>query len=299
MHTSSTGAGQPGPASTPPSADPRGSLAALPGPRRLALGLFLLSVFGFYGLAQTKLVTTVARGGLPGPADVLVRYHGDPSRTRLHRVLDPTRAADDPQRMYPYLGASEAECEARRAEVLAWATAGAPREGWAAVAPVFTGDLTCGMCHSKRPTDEGKPRTRADLPFDTYEQVVAAAQLDTGMALGDLLTSAHNHAFGFAVLSLLVAWIFTATAWRGPIVPLLVSGAFVGALLDVACWFLTKFVGAPFQYGVMLGGGLFAASVACMALLSFDELALRGRLARVLSPVTAALRLGRSGPAAR
>ena len=275
---------------------PGRSLAALPGPRRLAVALFLVFVLFLYLLAQAKLVLTVARNGIPGPSDVLVRYHGDPARTVLHRVLDPGLAADDPTRMYPYLGASEEECQRRRAQVLAWAVAGAPREGWPAVAPIFQGAQTCGQCHTKKPDDQGAPRAKADLPFDTYEGVVAAARIDSGMSIHELLTSAHNHAFGFATLALLVSWIFTASAWRGRMVPILVLLAFGGALVDIACWFLTKYVGSPFQHGVMLGGGAFGGSVTAMTLLSLDELLLGGRGGALLSRVTGPLGLGRREP---
>ena len=85
-------------------------LADLSRERRLALGLFLVLLVGFYGLSQVKLITAVGEGGgYPGAREVLVKYHGDPTRSLLHKVLDPTRPKSDPKNMYQYLGGSDAD----------------------------------------------------------------------------------------------------------------------------------------------------------------------------------------------
>lgn len=269
-------------------------IADLSGPRRLALGLFLATWLGFYGLAQVKLVTSAGQGrSIPGPAAVLALYHGDPTKSRLHHVLDPTLPSDDPLRMYPYLGASEEECAANRAKVLAWVEKGSPRAEWPTVSAVFTGANTCGLCHSKALDDEGKPRSRSDLPFDTVEQVQAATKPDTGMSTNELTTSSHNHLFGFAVGALIVSWIFAGTRWRGPLVPLLVAGAFVGGFLDVVSWWLTKLFGSPFEWLVIGAGGLYGLSMGTMAALALDEIVLRGRASGWLSRPLSKLRIGR------
>ena len=261
--------------------------------RKLALGLFLLLLLGFYGLAQVKLFTAVSDGsGYPGAEQVLKRYHGDPGKSLLHRVLDPSLPVTEPKRMYGYLGATDEEQAANRTKVLSWVERAAPRAEWAAVAPIFSGDSTCGQCHSTKPDAEGKPRTRADLPFETYEQVVAASQPDTGMSIHELSTSAHNHMMGFAVIAILASWIFTATRWRGPIVFLLILGAFLGAAVDVGSWWLTHFYGHPYEYLVLIGGGLFGCCTMGMVLLSLDELWLCGALGSLLAKIVGALRLG-------
>jgi hypothetical protein len=258
--------------------------------RRLALGLFLLLLLAFYGLAQVKLLTSVGGERYPGPAAVLAKYHGDPKKSVFHKVLDPALPVTDPRNMFQYLGGSDEDRAARRTAILAWVDGGAPREGWLPLSTIFTGDDTCAMCHS---TKGPEPRARSDLPFETYDQVVEAARRDTGMSIHDLATSSHNHMMGFAVVAILASWIFTATRWRGPLVPILVAGAFVGAAVDVGSWWLTRWHGSPFQYGVILGGGAFGACVMAMVVLSLDELWLRGGLGSLLARATAALRLGR------
>ena len=258
--------------------------------------MFLFLTIGFYGLAQVKLVTAAGDGdGLPGPARVLARYHGDPARSMLHHVLDPALSATDPTRMFDALGASDAERSDRRREILAWVERGALKDEWHMVAPAFTGETTCGACHSTR-MDGDRRRLKADVPLETYEQVAVFARPATGMSIADLATSSHNHLMGFAIVALVTSWIFIHTRWRGPIVRLLVLASFGGAAVDVACWWLTREVGHPFEYGVILGGGMFGAAVMGMAVLSLDELCLKGRVGRLAAPIVRALRLGARDP---
>jgi hypothetical protein len=272
-------------------------LADLAPPQRLAIGLFLVLILGFYALAQVKLLTSGGEGGYPGPEAVLRKYRGDPTKSRLHAVLNLDLPREDALAMWPYLGASDDEIAARRAAILSWVEAEAPREGWPAVAPIFQGELTCGQCHSARPGEGGTPRAKADLPYDTYEQVVAAARADTGMSIHDLSTSAHNHMMGFAVVSLLVSIVYSFTRWRGGWLAVPVVLAFVGPAVDVSSWWLTRAHGRPFQWGVMAGGALFGASVLWMVVLSLDELWFRGAVGSVVERVGRLLGLPGREPA--
>ncbi|MFO0934039.1 MAG: hypothetical protein U1E39_15230 [Planctomycetota bacterium] len=268
-------------------------LAALPGPRRLVLGAFLTLLLAFYGAAQLQLIVTAGGGSLPGPDAVLVRYHGDPLKSRLHLALDPARAETDPRRMYTFLGETEDDRVAAHRLLLGWVEAGAPRARWAEVAPVLTGAKTCGGCHARGVDEGGLARVKADLPFETYEDVLPSTARGAGMPLAELTTTTHNHLFGFAVLAALVGWVFTGTRWRGPVAVLLPLTAFAGIVLDVGGWWLTRSFGSPFQWSVMLGGALFGAGVMGMVVLSLDEVACGGALARLLRPVLAAMRLAR------
>lgn len=275
------------------SAAAAGGLDALPGPRRVVLGAFLGLLLAFYGAAQVQLRVAAGGGSLPGPDAVLVRYHGDPLKSRLHLALDPARAETDPRRMYTFLGETDDDRAAAHRLLLGWVEAGAPRARWAEVAPVLTGAKTCGGCHARGADEGGLPRVKADLPFETYEDVLPSAERGAGMPLAELTTTTHNHLFGFAVLAALVGWIFTGTRWRGPVAVLLPLAAFVGIVLDVGGWWLTRAVGSPFQWSVIVGGALFGASIVAMVVLSLDEVATGGVLARRLRPLLAALRLAR------
>jgi hypothetical protein len=147
--------------------------------------------------------------------------------------------------------------------------AGAPADRWPEVADVFQGSLTCGQCHAPG-------MKKADLPLTTHEEVLVVAQPDRGMPWPALLVSAHNHAFAFAVLALLLSLGTAFTPRLGRARWLLVAGSFAGAAIDVGCWFLTKRFGAPFHLGVVLGGGLFGATTVAMSALVLLEVA-RGR----------------------
>jgi hypothetical protein len=270
-------------------------LGSLPGPRRLAVGLFLLSILGFYALAQVQLAVAVGGGRpLPGPERVLTKYHGD-GRSLLDRVLDPSLPDDDEHNMSKFLPTDDRPAHRRR--ILGWVAAGAPREGWPEVAAVLSSEDHCAFCHSAKPMEGGVARAKADLPFDTYEQTLTVARKGEGMPLGLLAETSHNHAFGFAVAALLVSMVFTSTRWRGPLVSLLVGGAFLGAAIDVASWWLTRFHGSPWQWGVIGGGALFGGSLTAMAVLSLDEAWAGGRLGGALEKALAPLRLGRRDPA--
>jgi hypothetical protein len=268
---------------------PRGvRLADLPGPVRLATACFVAGLLAFYGLAQLKVITTVGGGTeIPGPEAILHRYNGDPMKTRLHQVLDPKRRETDPLRMYGWLGADDAERAANRGLVIGWIERGATEAAWPTVAPVFG---KCQSCHSA--TAEGTG-TRPDLPFERFDQVFPFTRGDDGMAFSDLATTSHNHLFGFLVGSLLVSTIFGLSRWRGPIVSILVVGAFAGALVDVGAWWATKAWGSPFHLVVFAGGAVFGICLVTMSVLALDELALRGVLGGLLERPLRALRLGR------
>ncbi len=233
-------------------------LGSLPPLARWAIGAFVVLLLAFEGTAQANLWVQSGGGRLPSPDEVLWKYHGRPRASRLHRVLDAARPRDDPRAMWPFLGDGPAEQAAGRALILSWVDAGAPRERWEEVAPIFTGPLTCGQCHAPG----GK---KENLPFTTYEGVSVVAQPDRGMSWPDLLVSAHNHVFAFAVMALLLSLGTAFTPLLGRWRLLAIAAAFGGAALDVASWFLTKSVGEPFQYGVILGGGLFGAASTAMA----------------------------------
>ena len=270
-------------------------LTSLSPSRRLAVGSFLLLLLGFYGLSQLQLVAAVGDGGrYPTSDDVLVKYHGDPSRSRLHKVLDPSRPLSDPKNMYQNLSAQEDARPALRRKILAWVEAGMPRSGWAEVGPIFSSAESCASCHRVKGDPEPVKR---DLPLETYEQVVASAGADTGISVRELATSSHNHVMGFAVVALLTSLVFSGTRWRGPIVPLLVVGAFGGSVIDVSSWWLTKAWGHPWEFGVLLGGGIFGACTMAMVTLSLDELGFDGRVGSLVERLARPLRLGRRDPA--
>jgi hypothetical protein len=251
-------------------------LGSLPPLARFAIGAFVVLLLGFQVSAQANLWVQDGGGELPSSEDVLWKYHGRPSATKLHQVLDPALPQDSPRAMWPFLGDGPAEQAAARALVLGWVDAGAPRDRWPEVAEIFQGTLTCGQCHA--PGGQ-----KASLPFTTYEGVLVVAEPDRGMPWTDLLVSAHNHAFAFAVLALLLSLGTAFTPFLGRWRFVLVAGAFLGAALDVGSWFLTKRFGEPFHLGVVAGGGLFGATSAAMSALVLVEVLRDRRASRAIA----------------
>lgn len=260
-------------------------LSHLPGPACLAVGLFCVVLLGFHLSAQATLWAQAGGGSLPSPDQVLWKYHGNPSRTLLHEVLDLSQPTTSPRAMFWYLDPQSTpenleRVKERRSVVLAWAEAGAPREGWEPVRQILHAQGICLQCH-------GFGKQKADVPLETYEEVAAVAQPGRGMSWGSLLVSAHNHLFAFAVAALLLGILTAFTGLRTAPAATLVGGAFVGAMLDVGGWFLTTAYGAPWQNLVVLGGASFGLATTLMALFVLDEVLFGGRVA-------AALRLARA-----
>lgn len=239
-------------------------IALQPGSRRLAVGLFAGLILLFVLLSQANLWFNVGGGKFPGPEQVLWKYNGKPGMTKLHRVLDAALAKDDPHAMWPYLGESKDMQDARRREILSWVDRGAPADGWATVAPIFLDTNACAQCHAAG-------GLREDLPLVTYDAVRAVAEPDRGLPWGLLFVTAHNHLFAFGVAALLLSLLLTYTGLTGFPRIALILAAFGGPVIDVGSWFLTKTNGAPWHFGVMLGGGLFGGAIASMALVVLWE----------------------------
>lgn len=240
----------------------------LPGPARLAVAAFAFVLGGFSLLAQANLWVQDGGGSLPGPEAVLHKYNGVPDSSRLETVLSADLPEDHALAMWPYLGSTEAEIEAARTRVLAWIDAGAPEPGFAELQPIFAGVETCGSCH-------GAGGEKEDVPLETYEQVLPFAQPDQGMSWKALMISAHNHAYGFAMLAFVLSVLVCMSRLPRVLACVLILGLFLGPVLDIGGWFLTKLEGAPWHLVVILGGGLFGTCVVlALAVLVADALRL-------------------------
>ncbi len=255
-------------------------LLDLPYPARLAVGAFCVLLLAFHVSAQATLWAQAGGGSMPSTQEVLWKYHGNPARTKLHEVLDLSLPRSSPRAMFWYLDPqatpdSLETVEARRAVVLDWVAAGAPRFGWEPVRQVLQEQGLCRECH-------GAGKEMARVPLDTYEDVVKVARPGRGMLPGVLLVSAHNHLFAFAVAALLLGVLTALSGVRRFVASALVLAAFAGAAIDVGGWFLTAAAGDPWQKVVVLGGASFGLATTLMALLVLDEVALGGWFAKRL-----------------
>jgi len=248
---------------------------------RLAVGLFLLSLVYFYGHAQWNLWVNVGQHAFPTVDDVLVKYHGRRGQTRLEFVLDPRRNPKKDLAMYQYLDGDYEGPEVQRKRydaIISWVRAGSPESGWAEVAKIFTHPKLCANCHAP-----GKEMEKT--PLVTHAAVKRFTHLDTGLSEGRLTRLSHSHLAGFALLAVVASLIFGFSRYR-PIVfvPLLLM-VFLGPMLDVTGWWLTKRLGMPWPYMIMGGGALFGVGLMAMVALTLDELWLRSLFGRTLSQI--------------
>ena len=253
-------------------------LSALPFPARLAIAAFCVLLLGFHVASQATLWAHAGAGSMPSTDEVLWKYHGNPARTRLHEVLDLSLPRSSPHAMFWYLDPQATPdaletVEARRSVILDWVASGTPRAGWEPVRLVLQEQGICLECH-------GAGKENPDVPLDSYEDVVRLAQPGRGMLQGELLVSAHNHLFAFAVAALLLGVLAALSGVRRSVATALVLAAFAGAAIDVVGWFMTAAYGAPWQRVVVLGGASFGLATMLMALLVFDEATFGGWFAR-------------------
>lgn len=246
---------------------------------RLAAGLFLLSLIFFYAHAQWNLRINVGQESFPTAEDVLVTYRGKREETRLEFVLDPRRNPKKDIAMYSYLDGDYEGPEtqqARHQEIVTWIRAGAPESSWPEVREIFTHPKLCASCHAP-----GKDMERT--PLLTFEQVKRFTKMDTGVSESRLAKLSHSHLAGFALLAIMTSLIFGATRYRWPIVVPLFLMVFLGPMLDVTGWWLTKYHGMPWPYLIMIGGALFGVGLMAMVVLALDELWLHSVIGRTLS----------------
>ncbi len=135
----------------------------------------------------------------------------------------------------------------------------------------------CLSCHSAQSTgDDAYPQ----LPLDYFDQVKKVANssdirpVDTKI----LAASTHTHAISLSVLSLAVGGLLLLTGWPRGLTNLLILLMGTGLALDIGGWWLARLNGAVVPI-IVLGGVIFAASVALSLLLVIADLWRPGKIA--------------------
>ncbi len=236
------------------------TLRTLPAPLRVLFTCFLLTMgLGYLAAAVLLFLGTIdphQKMGMDAVRAVAAKYYGERDRSRLESALRGT--------MSGRLGAAERE------EIVSWVRAGAPREGFEKVKPVF--DRSCVACHSAK---SGLPIP----PLTSFEEVKKLAQVDTGPTLADLARVSHIHLFGISFIFLLTGGIFalseTAPAWRGAVLAL----PYLTIWADIGAWWVTKYVPA-FAWVVVASGAVMGIALAAQIFLPLWEMwfARRGAL---------------------
>lgn len=192
-----------------------------------------------------------------------VKYHGDPTSSRIEAALRGSMASNiDPR---------------DRDKVLAWVHNGAPEATYPILKPIF--DANCVACHSAA---SGMP-----IPhLDTYEGVREVARTDQGPTITQLARVSHIHLFGLSIFFMLTGSIFALsrlTPWlRVSIVVL----PYVTIIADIGSWWLTHYF-AIFGIVVVAGGGLMGLALGLQLIISLWEMWFPAPWARVATSARA------------
>lgn len=234
------------------------TLRTLPLAMRTLFSCFLLTMgLGFLAAIYYLFLQDVdphRRMGMSLVPAIEAKYYGERSGTRLEAALRGS--------MSSRIGVADLE------NVIGWLRAGATREGFAAVAPIF--ERNCVACHSAK---SGLPIP----PLTSFEEVKALAQVDTGPSLLSLARVSHVHLFGISIIFLLTGAIFAMSelSWKWRLIVIAIP--YLAIWADIGSWWITK-VEPMFAYVVVGGGTLMGLALGVQIFFSLWEMWLaRGR----------------------
>ena len=191
------------------------------------------------------------RDGKPGltAADIAISYRGNRTATRLETALQG-----------PMSGMLPAD---DRSAIIGWVHGGLDKAAYdAKIKPIIA--QRCLTCH-----DGSNPH----IPnLNSYDNLAAMAQVDTGMSLATLVRVSHIHMFGLTFIFFLMGTIFSHAyvrpVWFKAVIIIL---PFLSIIVDVGSWYLTK-VDAVFAWTVIIGGGLMGISFAVQWIVSMYQM---------------------------
>jgi hypothetical protein len=108
--------------------------------------------------------------------------------------------------------------------------------------------------------------------YGIHASEIAALYTGPGAGVTTLISLAHIHLLGLLPVFAIVGFVFVFSTlpkiWKIvlPLVP------FVAFFIDVASWFLTKFVAYDFVYLVIGGGAIFISTLGLMIVLSLFDI---------------------------
>lgn len=139
------------------------------------------------------------------------------------------------------------------------------------MAPAEIIDRSCLRCHSRN-ASEGDG-IGATVPLDYWDDVKLLAfskQLDP-VPLEILTVSTHTHALSMAVVTVVSALLFLATAWPCRVRHGLVMLTFIALLVDLGSWWLARWF-EPFVLVLVIAGGIYGALLSLQLLGAFVDM---------------------------
>lgn len=222
---------------------------------KLTLSFFLLSIVigTVSALIMLGLLLTHQTSGfaIPSVENIKIKYHY------------PALVSAMKTSMYQYV-ADDADIDT----VTKWITSGKSEEVYEKdIAPIM--NTSCVSCHNPTSTMSG---AMPSLPLTSYAEVVSHSE--AGYSWVKMAKQAHVHLFGIGTFLVIVSLIFAFTSFRPWIRNTTISVVWIALILDVLCWWLTKYQ-LSFAYIIVGAGAAMSGSAIGMCALSMLDLWIR------------------------
>jgi len=132
------------------------------------------------------------------------------------------------------------------------------------IAPIM--EMGCTSCHNPTSTMTG---AMPGLPLTNYKEVLA--HTNAGYSWVKMAKQAHVHLFGIGTFLVLVSTIFAFTSFRPWIRNTVILTSWIALILDVLCWWLTKYE-LSFAYVIVGAGAAMSGSAIGMCALAMLDL---------------------------
>lgn len=202
--------------------------------------LFMLGIGYMFAMIQIFAAHS-GRDGSPGISadDIAIAYSGNKEATKLEGAL-----------LGPMSGMLPID---ERGTIIGWVRRGVDQgEFGERIQPIV--EKRCLACH-----DGSNPHI-ANL--DSYESVAHLAEIDTGMSIFTLVRVSHIHMFGmtfiFFIMGLIFSHAYVRPVWFKSAV---IALPFLGLVVDVSSWYLTKF-DPIFAWVVIISGAVMGVCFA-------------------------------------
>lgn len=139
--------------------------------------------------------------------------------------------------------------------------------------------FNCLDCHTRSATGED---AMPEVPLEYWDDIQSIAYSKNIQPAGTNIVamSQHAHAPSMAVILIVIACLCVCTRFPRGLTGLLVLGSGLGLLVDMAGWWISREY-AGFTYGIVIGGGIYAAGTVLMGLMvTLDCLLPAGRKQR-------------------
>jgi hypothetical protein len=219
---------------------------------KIALSFFLLSIIigTVSALIMLGLLLNHQESGftIPSVENIKIHYHYPQMVSAMKTSMNEFVADEsDIEAMEQWIASGKTEAEYDKT-----------------IAPIL--NTSCVSCHNPTSTMTG---AMPGLPLTSYKEVLS--HTEAGYSWVKMAKQAHVHLFGIGTFLALVSFIFAFTSFRPWIRNTVITVGWVALILDVLCWWLTKYH-LSFAYVIVGAGAAMSSSAIGMCFLSMLDL---------------------------